>query len=223
MLRMPPLISLHSQFLWVWQLAAAGASTAGFLEKVAADLERELRTFKYPAMFEAEITQRVDARRKSEQRGGQAHQGFPQYTERQHRPTSLPGGRRWCYVRRGNDWEEGLKERRKGRATRLLSWPFTSFCTFLLNNYREILTAWSINEPKQGGVWVAFCRKSIRWFSNFLRKVGRLNTVIWGEHLKSLLATVYVWMHSECHTRRFHFLHNWFNHWFERPGNKNRK
>lgn len=52
MLRMSALLSRHSQFLWVWQLAAAGASTAGFLlEKVAADLDRELRTFKYPAMF----------------------------------------------------------------------------------------------------------------------------------------------------------------------------
>ena len=28
----------------------AGASTAGFLESVTADLEREVRTFKYPAM-----------------------------------------------------------------------------------------------------------------------------------------------------------------------------
>lgn len=41
----------NSQFLCckLWQVVA-GASTAGFLEKVAADLDRELRTFKYPAM-----------------------------------------------------------------------------------------------------------------------------------------------------------------------------
>lgn len=51
-------------------MMAAGASIAGFLGKVAADLERELRTFKYPAMFPAEIAQRVDARRKSEAKRG---------------------------------------------------------------------------------------------------------------------------------------------------------
>ncbi|CAG13106.1 unnamed protein product [Tetraodon nigroviridis] len=45
MLRMSALIGRHSQFLWVWQLVAAGASAAGLLEKVAADLEREPRTF----------------------------------------------------------------------------------------------------------------------------------------------------------------------------------
>lgn len=48
----PAVISINSQFLCckVWQFAA-GASTAGFLERAApVDLERELRTFKYPAM-----------------------------------------------------------------------------------------------------------------------------------------------------------------------------
>lgn len=39
----------NSQFLCGWQFAA-GASTAGFLENAAADLERELRTFRYPAI-----------------------------------------------------------------------------------------------------------------------------------------------------------------------------
>lgn len=45
-------LAQNSQFLCckLWEVAA-GASTAGFLERVVADLERERRTFKYPAMI----------------------------------------------------------------------------------------------------------------------------------------------------------------------------
>lgn len=72
MLRMTPVICLHSQFLCckVWQFAA-GASTAGFLEIAAADLERELRTFKYPAMSQVPgpVHFVVHTGRNSEQRG----------------------------------------------------------------------------------------------------------------------------------------------------------
>lgn len=140
MLRMSPLISRHSQFLWVWFWVAAGASTAGLLEK---DLERELSTFKYPAIFPAQkkkITQRVDARRGSEQRGGQALRSFSQYSELQHRPPPLPGGTRRCYVSGGKDSEEGLKEQRRGR----LAWPFASFATFLMNH----LWVWQLSSGR---------------------------------------------------------------------------
>lgn len=95
MLRMSRVISLHSQFLCdkVWQLAA-GASTAGFLERVAADLERELRTFKYPAMSP---NLRLTLDGTQSKRGGKALPSSVQYREQQwqHRPSSLPGGTRW--------------------------------------------------------------------------------------------------------------------------------
>ena len=85
MLRMTPVICLHSQFLWgtLW-IFAAGASTAGFLEKAAADLERELRTFKYPAMFFFSGPDHfaVQTRWNSEQRGGKASLCSGQYSER---------------------------------------------------------------------------------------------------------------------------------------------
>ncbi|TWW76338.1 hypothetical protein D4764_13G0010000 [Takifugu flavidus] len=94
---MPPVISLHSQFLCVWQLAAAGASTAGFLEKVAADLERELRTFKYPAMFSAESGSTHDETRSKE--GAKRTRAFCNIPSGSTAPLSRPGGRRGCYVR----------------------------------------------------------------------------------------------------------------------------
>lgn len=104
MLRMPPVISLHSQFLCVWQLAAAGASTAGFLEKVAADLERELRTFKYPAMFSAESGSTHDETRSKE--GAKRTRAFCNIPSGSTAPLSRPGGRRGCYVRGDDDSEE---------------------------------------------------------------------------------------------------------------------
>lgn len=108
---MPPVIFLHSQFLCVWQFAT-GASTAGFLEKAAADLERELRTFKYPAMFLSPNDSAVDTRRNSEQRGGQALLGLLQYTEQQqHRPPFPSRRDKLSYVR-VNEPEEGLKQQR---------------------------------------------------------------------------------------------------------------
>ena len=67
---------LHSQFLCckVWQLAA-GASTAGFRERaVAADLDRELTTFRYPAM-----TPRPESLQRSTHDGARSR-------ERAHRP-----------------------------------------------------------------------------------------------------------------------------------------
>lgn len=111
---------------------AAGASTAGFLEKVAADLDRELSTFKYPAMFPAEIAQRVDTRRNSRAKKGAKRTGASRnILSFQRRPPSLPGGTRWRDVGGGDDSEAGLKERRRG----CLSWPFASFPTFLMNNH----------------------------------------------------------------------------------------
>lgn len=140
---MPPRIRLHSQCLWVWQFAA-GASTAGFLEKVAADLERELRTLRYPAMSSGPNHFAVDTRWNSEQRGGQALLDSPHYTElQQHRPSSLPGGTRWCYVRvattQRRDWrlyERGLQGWR-------ISLPF--FCLVVLEFSAKLaLTNWGI-------------------------------------------------------------------------------
>lgn len=191
MLRMSALISRHSQFLWVWQLVAAGASTAGFLEKVAADLDRELRTFKYPAMFPAEIAQRVDARRNSEKRGGQVHRSFPQYTELQHRPPALPGGTRWSYVSGGNDSEEGLKAEEGPPVMTFRLLPHLSEEQSLSVTARPNGTAAEQEVILAGNPQDKSCK------GHCLRKAGRLNK-IWGEHLKSHLATV---MHGSIRSR----------------------
>lgn len=107
-------LSLHLQFLCckVWQFAA-GASTAGFLEKAApADLERELRTFKYPAMSSRDRKLfAVNARRNRAKEGGQTLRGSLQYShQQQHRPSPLPGGRRWVLRQSHTYPEEGPQQ-----------------------------------------------------------------------------------------------------------------
>lgn len=94
MLRMTPVNPLHSQFLCckVWQFAA-GASTAGFLEKAAADLDRELRTFRYPAMSPlARITLRltVDGNSAKSKEGAKCSRALCNIVQLQHRPPSPP-------------------------------------------------------------------------------------------------------------------------------------
>lgn len=188
MLRMPLLISRHSQFLWAWQLVAAGASTAGFLEKVAADLERELRTFKYPAMFRQKSLSGSTLDETQSKEGAKCTRAFCNIPSGSTAPLPAPAGDA------GLTSEVTTIQRSGGR----LAWPFTSFCTSLMNNYWETFDSsatkwWWCNNCVSGAV----CRKPTNVPSNHvavLRKVGRVNTVIWGEHLKSLLATVYAWV-----------------------------
>lgn len=96
-------LSLHLQFLCckVWQFAA-GASTAGFLEKAApADLERELRTFKYPAISSRDRKHfAVNARRNRAKEGGKRSAALCNIVTSS--STALlpsPAGDAECYVR----------------------------------------------------------------------------------------------------------------------------
>lgn len=77
-----------------------------------------------------------------------------------------------------------------------LSPPFAPLLWIITETFDSSATVWAYRWGNNC-VWCAVCRKPANVPSNHvavLRKVGRVNTVIWGQHLRSLLATVHARM-----------------------------